>query len=91
MSYHLSLCVSLTKPKYNSAKKQKPTVATGLHSDWRDRAPEKSQRERRGNSATHDADNELGGFVDADVEADPPLANTDQDNDNRVGETVIIY
>ena len=32
----------------------------------------------------HDVDNELGGFVDADVKANPPLADADHDDSNSV-------
>lgn len=78
---HLYLYTS--HPQYNSAKKLKPAVASGLHSDWRDRASGNVQK-GQGNLVPHDVDNKLGGFIDADVEANPPLADANHDDSNSV-------
>lgn len=78
----------MSHPQCNSAKKLKPAVASGLRGDWRDRAPGNVQK-GQGNSVPHDVDNELGGFADADVEADPPLADADHDDSNSVSDISI--
>ena len=76
----------LTSHQCNSSKKPKATIATGLHSDWRDKVPAipgaRSTSQVRVDVAV---DSQIGGFNDNDVQDDlPPTADAGLDNDNDV-------
>lgn len=70
------------EPLHDRLKKQKATIATGLHSDWRGSKPPASRSTSK--LLEVDTSSGLGGLKDADVEADPPVQDANLDHDNSV-------
>ena len=72
----------LTKALCNSIQKPKPTIATGLHTDWEAGKPSASAPWFQN---THlEANKGFGELQDVDVEDDPPTLDSNLDYDKGV-------